>query len=197
MSPYWTRCPFRGIVRTISRPTARAQLRPLTDRSDPNSIEHVTFGDFFVDSSMCPPVREERRAVLEASPRNPELRTIVARVVAADVHKWLRSEILGPQDVLVDLPPSSNAHAVSTRGPCRRPTSLERSIVRRGSPVRSESRHLRGPSQRRHVRLSALDAYSVFLVAKTQVVRTAQRAVLWDRGRRLGGRRLLRGCVSI
>lgn len=85
-------------------PRARAQLRPLTDRSDPNSIEHVTFGDFFVDSSMCPPVREERRAVLEASPRNPELRTIVARVVAADVHKWLRSEILGPQDVLVDLP---------------------------------------------------------------------------------------------
>ena len=69
------------------------------------SVEMITFAKFFRESCRSLPVREERKKIAEmAETGNKNAVEIVARVVSAEIDKWIRRDVLGPQDVLVDIP---------------------------------------------------------------------------------------------
>ena len=61
--------------------------------------------DFFLHSCRSLPVDTDREILTrQASDGNDISREIVAKIVAAEIDKWLRRDVVGPQDVLVDLP---------------------------------------------------------------------------------------------
>ena len=81
----------------------------LSPEAEDTSIGTVTFREFFERSCRSLPIRQEREQL--ASKIDSESRTernttlnILARVVAAEIDRWIRRDILGPQDVLVDAP---------------------------------------------------------------------------------------------
>ena len=72
---------------------------------DPTPLSAVTFMDFFLHSCRSLPVDKDREILTrQASDCNDISREIVAKIVAAEIDKWLRRDVIGPQDVLVDLP---------------------------------------------------------------------------------------------
>ena len=62
-------------------------------------VEEVTFRQFFLARERSIPAREDRNVVLAK-----KLDSVVARAVAADLGLWFRRDVIGPQDLLVDLP---------------------------------------------------------------------------------------------
>ena len=65
----------------------------------------VTFRKFFVSSCRSLPILLDRRRLGTAAAREDgPAREAVSRVVAAEFGKWIRRDLLGPQDVVVDLP---------------------------------------------------------------------------------------------
>lgn len=63
-----------------------------------------TFLDVFSASRRFLPVPEERKRIKLAAEQNlHDAKRIVARVVAATIDHWFRRDVLGPQDVLVDM----------------------------------------------------------------------------------------------
>ena len=91
----------RHAVGTLT-PTAIAEDIGMQDRIP---LSSVTFMDFFLHSCRSLPAYADReRLVRQASDGNELSREVVARVVAAEIDKWLRRDVLGPQDVLVDVP---------------------------------------------------------------------------------------------
>lgn len=81
----------------------------LSAEIDDSSIKRVTFKKFFETSCRSLPIRREREnimALFDSRDRAARslARDIVARVVAAEIDKWIRRDLLGPQDVLVDVP---------------------------------------------------------------------------------------------
>lgn len=77
---------------------ASAALAPEAKR-----LSAVTFRKFFVTACRSLPIRPERQKLAKAATGSP-MRDIVARVVAGELDRWFRRNLLGPQDVLVDLP---------------------------------------------------------------------------------------------
>ena len=82
----------------------------LSPEIDDSSMKSVTFKTFF-ETSCCRslPIRREREnitALFDSQTRaiRSLARSVVARVVAAEIDKWIRRDLLGPQDVLVDIP---------------------------------------------------------------------------------------------
>ena len=76
-----------------------------SDVQDPTPLNTVTFMDFFLHACRSLPVYADReRLVHEASDGDDSSRKVVAKVVAAEIDKWLRRDVVGPQDVLVDVP---------------------------------------------------------------------------------------------
>lgn len=72
---------------------------------DPTPLSTVTFMDFFLHSCRSLPAYADReRLAHQASDTSEISREIVAKIVAAEIDKWLRRDVIGPQDVLVDLP---------------------------------------------------------------------------------------------
>ena len=68
-------------------------------------MRDVTVLDYF--RSACHALPAEDREYLAGWAEDPDdeaARTWVSRLVAADLEKWIRRDVLGPQDVLVDLP---------------------------------------------------------------------------------------------
>ena len=65
----------------------------------------ITFTKFFVTSCRSLPIQQEREtlAKVAASGANA-VREVVSRVVAGEMDRWVRRDLLGPQDLLVDLP---------------------------------------------------------------------------------------------
>jgi hypothetical protein len=63
------------------------------------SLSGVTFEQFFGSSARSLPADEDRTNLIKCD--NHE---VIARVVAGELDCWLRRDVLGPQDVLVDLP---------------------------------------------------------------------------------------------
>ena len=87
---------------------AKGTLSPEIDDSS-SSIKSVTFKQFFETSCRSLPIRQEREKITELFGSQDTVvqglaRNIVARVVAAEIDKWIRRDLLGPQDVLVDVP---------------------------------------------------------------------------------------------
>ena len=85
---------------------AKGTLSPDIDDS---SMKSVTFKQFFETSCRSLPIRQEREnitALFDSKTRAVRIlaRNVVARVVAAEIDKWIRRDLLGPQDVLVDVP---------------------------------------------------------------------------------------------
>lgn len=80
------------------------------DVQDPTPLNTVTFMDFFLHACRSLPVYVDReRLIHEASDggdssRKVVAKQVIAKVVAAEIDKWLRRDVLGPQDVLVDIP---------------------------------------------------------------------------------------------
>ena len=63
----------------------------------------ATFLGVFLGSSRSLPAKDEREAIVKKVDE-PEIRAIISRVVAADLDYWFRRDVLGPQEVLIDIP---------------------------------------------------------------------------------------------
>lgn len=66
-------------------------------------VSEVTFKDFFVTACRSLPIGEEREKLAKAT-SDETVRCVVSRVVAGELDRWFRRDILAPQDLLVDLP---------------------------------------------------------------------------------------------
>ena len=72
---------------------------------DPAPLGTATFMDFFLHSCRSLPVYADREGLVhQASGTSEVSREVVAKIVAAEIDKWFRRDVIGPQDVLVDLP---------------------------------------------------------------------------------------------
>ena len=78
---------------------ARGALSP-----DAALVNKVTFKKFFVTACRSLPVRKDRENLAKVASENDIARNVISRVVAGEVDRWIRRDLLGPQDVLVDLP---------------------------------------------------------------------------------------------
>jgi hypothetical protein len=68
-------------------------------------IDRVTFRDVFIAKNRSLPVKQEREYLSDvARGGNADVRHIISRVIAADIDLWFRRDVLGPQEMLVDLP---------------------------------------------------------------------------------------------
>lgn len=67
-------------------------------------LADITFSDMFRDRNRSLAAKNEREYLLEASTTDATVIELLARVVAADVEFWFRRDVLGPQDMLVDVP---------------------------------------------------------------------------------------------
>ena len=67
--------------------------------------DRVTFKKFFVTSCRSLPLPRQREILARSTrPADGAAREVVSRVVAGELDRWFRRDLLGPQDVLVDLP---------------------------------------------------------------------------------------------
>ena len=65
----------------------------------------ATFREIFLASSRSLPNEQERKTLNSKSEQNKDgIELIMARVVASDIDLWFRRDVLGPQEVLVDIP---------------------------------------------------------------------------------------------
>ena len=76
---------------------ARGALSP-----DAANATSITFSRFFVDSCRSLPIRKERKQL--AARRDTVTRDVMSRVVAGELDRWFRRDLLASQDLLVDLP---------------------------------------------------------------------------------------------
>lgn len=88
---------------------AKGALSP--ESEDDATLHTVTFLEFFATSGRSLPIPNERRAVRdllqvapEGDPMNEASRQVVSRVVAAELDRWFRRDVVAPQAVLVDVP---------------------------------------------------------------------------------------------
>ena len=85
-----------------------SQAEEATD--EPGNGEYLsgygaTFRQVFMASSRSIPNQDERKQLLERFDRGDAgFQDVVARVVAADIDFWFRRDVLGPQELLVDVP---------------------------------------------------------------------------------------------
>ncbi|MBR0894601.1 hypothetical protein JQ616_06550 [Bradyrhizobium tropiciagri] len=69
------------------------------------SIQEITFRDVFRDGNRSIPDKAERELLLKRQAAgNDRALDSIARVVAADIDRWFRLDVLGPQEALVDAP---------------------------------------------------------------------------------------------
>lgn len=79
-------------------------LRPDKAVEDEVELESVTFGDVFLGGGRSL-LRAEREALHpKASGGDETAQRVVARTLAAQFDYWFRRDVVGPQDVLVDVP---------------------------------------------------------------------------------------------
>ena len=78
---------------------ARGALSP-----DAALVSKVTFKKFFVTACRSLPIRADRANLAKAASASDMARGVVARVAAGEVDRWVRRDLLGPQDLLVDVP---------------------------------------------------------------------------------------------
>ena len=78
---------------------ARGALSPEAVR-----VGSVTFRKFFLTACRSLPNVSDRRNLAKAASTDERAREGVSRVVAGEMENWIRRDLLGPQDYLVDLP---------------------------------------------------------------------------------------------
>lgn len=89
----------------------RSALSPNVDShgiEDRKGIDELRFCDVFLAKSRSIPTERDRRKISDALENPAEvsafLSNLAARVVAADLDLWMRRDIIGPQEMLVDVP---------------------------------------------------------------------------------------------
>ena len=88
-------------LEALSRRAKGALAPKLSVDSD---LWKVTCLQFFCTSCRSLPPKDRATLLKEARRGNLSARSSIARTVAGDLEKWVRRQLLGPQDVLVDLP---------------------------------------------------------------------------------------------
>ena len=88
-------------MRSLSR-HAKGALSPEVELS--TSLAKVTFKTFFTKACRSLPIRSDRENLARAVQREKLACTVTSRIVAGELDRWFRRDLLGPQDVLVDLP---------------------------------------------------------------------------------------------
>ncbi len=78
---------------------ARGALSPEAARA-----RSVTFRKFFLTACRSLPNVADRRNLAKRASTDERARDGVSRVVAGEIEGWIRRDLLGPQDCLVDLP---------------------------------------------------------------------------------------------
>ena len=68
------------------------------------TLRQVSLLDFFEHACRAVPAADRDEMSNRARDGDPEAKKWIVRLVAADLEKWVRRDVLGPQDVLVDLP---------------------------------------------------------------------------------------------
>ncbi|MDE2921796.1 MAG: hypothetical protein OYL92_17035 [Acidobacteriota bacterium] len=87
----------------------RHAVGALSPDAEPKGLfEAVTFSRFFETSCTSLPIRKEREEITSRlrgdGDRAAAARLVVVRVVAAELERWFRRDVVGPQSVLVDTP---------------------------------------------------------------------------------------------
>ena len=99
-SPIWHELDFPDLARHyLSRRARGALLICGTDQA----MEETTFRQFFEGTRTLLP-RQKQALGHWADRSNPDALSAVCRIVAADLDRWIRRDVLGPQDVLIDVP---------------------------------------------------------------------------------------------
>lgn len=66
------------------------------------SLVGLTFRDVFVARDRSLPIKDDRESLVNVD--SHIIRAVIGRVVAADIDLWIRRDVLGPQDALIDVP---------------------------------------------------------------------------------------------
>lgn len=99
-SPIWQELGFPELARHYLSRRARAAL--LIGGAD-QDMEETTFRQFFDGTRTLLPRQKQELGRL-GDKGNPDALSAVCRIVAADLDRWIRRDVLGPQDVLIDVP---------------------------------------------------------------------------------------------
>ena len=98
------------IFDSLSR-QARSSLSLAEDAENTEAAQNehpglkATFRGMFLASGRSLPDKDERENLLKKLDEGVTgVKTIIARVVAAEIDFWLRRDVLGPQEALVDIP---------------------------------------------------------------------------------------------
>ena len=92
----------KGAVGALSR---RAQGPLAVETGDAAAMRSVTVLEFLRNACRALPAADRELLAGWAADRDDETaRRWVSRLAAADLEKWIRRDVLGPQDVLIDLP---------------------------------------------------------------------------------------------
>jgi hypothetical protein len=68
-------------------------------------IDTLTFRDVFLGKNRSLPTRDERCRIVDAADAgSADAHIVISRVVAGDIDFWFRRDVLGPQEMLVDVP---------------------------------------------------------------------------------------------
>ena len=67
-------------------------------------LRQVSLRGFFENACRALPMADRKAVSRRAKDGDPAAKTWIARLAAADLEKWMRRDVLSPQDVLVDLP---------------------------------------------------------------------------------------------
>lgn len=78
---------------------AKGALSPETGQ-----VRSITFLDFFLATCRSLPNPPDRQKLATAVSASELARNVVSQVVAGEVDRWIRRDLMGPQDVLVDIP---------------------------------------------------------------------------------------------
>jgi hypothetical protein len=96
--------PAVGLLDYLS-PQGQGELYPVGADADAaeKPIAAVTFEDVFLSWRRAIGLGKDREKILTRFD-DPEVSHAVARVVAADIERWIRRNLLAPQSLLVDIP---------------------------------------------------------------------------------------------
>ena len=94
-------------IRELS-PHAKGAICPTVDgglEEAESALMRTTFRDFFKLGTHSLPLQKERERLSAGADSDENgFCNAVARIVAADLDRWMRRDVLGPQNVLVDIP---------------------------------------------------------------------------------------------
>ena len=98
--PVWASLAFPDMVADYMSRRARARLYPVRSQ---RPAHQTTFREFFHGTGIL--LQKDIPTLSRMTDRgDPAAIDAVCRVVAADIDRWLRCDVLGPQDVLIDVP---------------------------------------------------------------------------------------------